>query len=345
MNACAVSPLGRLDQPVPPDSPLLSICIPTYNFAAFLPATLRSILAQDGSDEVDIVVLDGASTDETPDIMAQFCAKYQHIRYHRLASKGGIDRDMATVVALASGEYCWLFSSDDIMSDGALRVALNEIRSGFDLYLCKHMECLKDMSPLWEHPILRPDTAGIFELSNEAERIGYFERAVNSEAFFSFMGGLIVKRSTWNRIPLNEAFVGSCWAHVARFFELMRSGLRVRYTGSVFLQRRGENDSFSDKGLVKRYQLQVEGFHKLADRFFGHDSREARAIRRAILSEFNRHIVLRLKYRAATTPHLENKQLLDHLVDIGYADFSLQGQITKLLYRWLPLSLCRRYYP
>jgi abequosyltransferase len=125
----------------------------------------------------------------------------------------------------------------------------------------------------------------------------------------------------------------------------MKSGLRVKYTGRVFLQRRGENDSFSDRGLVKRYQLQVEGFHKLADTFFGHDSREARAIRRAILSEFNRHIVLRLKYRAATMPEFESKQLLDHLVQIGYQDVSWQGEITKLLYKWLPLRLCRRYYP
>jgi abequosyltransferase len=327
------------------ESPSLSVGIPTYNFAEFLPATLESIVAQDGSDNVEIVVVDGASTDETPAIMAAFCAKHPQIRYHRLPSKGGIDRDMAKVMELVTKEYCWLFSSDDIMSDGALRMALNEIKSGYDVYLCKHMECLKDMTPLWEHPILKPDTADVFELSNAPERIGYFERALNSEAFFSFMGGLIVKRATWNRVPLNDEFVGTCWAHAARFFELMKSGLRVRYTGRVFLQRRGENDSFSDRGLVRRYQLQVEGFHKLGETFFGCDSREARAIRRAILSEFNRHIVLRLKYRAATTPHLENKQLLDRLVRMGYADFSLPGLITKLLYKWLPVSLCRRYYP
>jgi abequosyltransferase len=326
-------------------SPSLSVGIPTYNFAEFLPATLESILAQSGSGEVEILVVDGASTDETPAIMAEFCAKHPQIRYHRLPAKGGIDRDMAKVMELATTDYCWLFSSDDLMSDGALRMALNEIKSGCDVYLCKHMECLKDMTPLWEHPILKPDAAQVFELSIPSERVGYFERAVNSEAFFSFMGGLIVKRAAWNRVPLNEDFVGSCWAHAARFFELMKTGLRVKYTGRVFLQRRGENDSFSDRGLVKRYQLQVEGFHKLGDTFFGHDSREAGAIRRAILSEFNRWIVLRLKHRAAATPELESKQLLDRLVRMGYADFSVQGLITKLLYKWLPVRLCRRYYP
>jgi hypothetical protein len=55
--------------------------------------------------------------------------------------------------------------------------------------------------------------------------------------------------------------------------------------------------------------------------------------------------VLRLKYRAATMPDLESKQLLDHLVQIGYQDVSWQGEITKLLYKLLPLRLCRRYYP
>ncbi len=325
--------------------PRLSVCIPTYNFAEFLPATLDSILRQDGAGEVELIVLDGASTDETPAIMARYCEKHPQIRYHRLPAKGGIDRDMARVVDAATGDYCWLFSSDDIMSNGALQRALEQIISGDDVYLCKHMECLKDMTPLWEHPILSPDDPGVFELSDATQRLNYFRRAVNSEAFFSFMGWLIVKRETWRRVPLNEAFVGSCWAHVARFFELMQNQLRVRYTGRVFLERRGENDSFSDNGLVARYRIQVEGFHRIADSFFGHESAEAREVRRAIRSEFNRWIVLRAKHRAASDPERENKQLLDRLVAMGYSDAPLEGQITKLLYKWLPVRLCRRYYP
>ena len=66
--------------------------------------------------------------------------------------------------------------------------------------------------------------------------MAYFMRAVNSEAFFSFMGGLVVKRSTWNRVSLNADFIGSCWAHAARFFELMKSGLSLSYTSTGSLQ-------------------------------------------------------------------------------------------------------------
>ncbi|MCC2108035.1 MAG: glycosyltransferase, partial [Hyphomicrobiales bacterium] len=41
----------------------LSIAIPIYNFADFIVETLDSIVAQDGADEVEVVVVDGASTD------------------------------------------------------------------------------------------------------------------------------------------------------------------------------------------------------------------------------------------------------------------------------------------
>jgi abequosyltransferase len=324
----------------------LSIPVPVYNFAEFLPETLQSIVSQEGTEQVEIIVVDGASTDNTPQVMAEFCAKYPNVRYHRLPEKGGIDRDMAKSVEVSSGEYCWLFSGDDIMSPGALKQVLEEIRTGEDLYLCKHAECFKDMTVLMAaYPILEPDERRLFELSDKAQRLEYFIRAVNSEAFFSFMGGLVVKRHTWDRVPLNPDFIGSCWAHSARFFELMQSGLLVNYTSRVYLQRRGENDSFSNQGLVRRYQIQVEGFHNIVNRFFGIESEEAREVRRAIRNEFHRRVLMNLKVRCDWIPHIENKQLLDHLVEIAYADArSVKDLTTKLMYRWLPIRLAKKYY-
>ena len=323
----------------------LSITIPVYNFAEFLPETLDSILSQEGADGVEVLVVDGASSDSTPELMTRICAKHPNVRYYRLPAKGGIDQDMAKSVELARGEYCWLFSGDDIMGPNALRAVLSEIETGYDLYILKHMECFKDMRPLMEYPVLDPDVPAVFELSDEAQRMAYFKRAVNSEAFFSFMGGLVVKRSTWNRVSLNADFIGSCWAHAARFFELMKRGLSLSYTARVALSRRGENNSFSNNGLVRRYQLQVEGFHKLGDTFFGPNSVEAREVRRAIRNEFSRRVVMVLKALCHERPHIEKKQLLDHLVDVAYADArSAKDLTTKLMYRWLPIRLAKKYY-
>src|SRR3954452_5004357 len=110
----------------------LSIPIPVYNFAEFLPETLDSIFSQEGADQVEILVVDGASTDNTADLMQRLCEDHSNLRYHRLPEKGGIDRDMAKCVELAESEYCWLFSGDDIMSPGALRAVLTEVESGHD---------------------------------------------------------------------------------------------------------------------------------------------------------------------------------------------------------------------
>jgi len=48
--------------------PRLSICIPTYNFGRFIGETLDSILPQ-ATEDVEVTVVDGASTDNTADIV------------------------------------------------------------------------------------------------------------------------------------------------------------------------------------------------------------------------------------------------------------------------------------
>ena len=90
----------------------------------------------------------------------------------------------------------------------------------------------------------------------------------------------------------------------------------MNYTAAVALQRRGENDSFSNQGLVRRYQIQVEGFHNIGGYGFSEsNSVEAREVRRAIRNEFSSPCADEFKVRCDWMPHIENKQLLDHLVD------------------------------
>ncbi|MHC4739100.1 MAG: glycosyltransferase family 2 protein [Planctomycetota bacterium] len=48
--------------------PDISFCIPTYNFAKFLPATLDSIIEQ-ADENIEIVIVDGGATDETDEVI------------------------------------------------------------------------------------------------------------------------------------------------------------------------------------------------------------------------------------------------------------------------------------
>jgi abequosyltransferase len=319
------------------NTPTISVCIPTYNFGRYIGATLQSIVDQ-CSEAIEIVVIDGASTDDTQAIVAEFVRRCQNIRYVRLERRGGIDRDMATAVELAHGRYCWLFSSDDIMRPGALAMLLQCVKSGHDVYLCKHTNCTLQMAVLNEHPVLLHDVDASFELSDRRDRLRYLRLAANTEALFSFMGGLVVKRSRWMSVPLDEAFVGSCWAHAARLVELAREQLSVRYLPHCLLNRRGENDSFADRGVVNRLRIAIDGYSRLAAHFFGSDSEEAYHVRRALRNEFGLRQLLYAKALCARSPASESRQTLDSLVGELHRNRGVAGVFARVTYSVVPTS-------
>jgi abequosyltransferase len=264
----------------------LSVCIPTYNFGAFIGETLESIARQDLTG-IEIIILDSASTDNTPEIVAIYRKRLPCVRYIRTERKGGIDRDMARVIENAAGEYVWLFSADDIMHPGAASTVANELLHGCDVFLCSHTMCDGELRFLFNHPVIHARPGATFDLKNIGQRHEYFTRAANTEAFFSFMSGVIVKVQTWRSVPMNEKFVGSCWAHVARLFEvIVRHGLTVRYIGGPLIDRRGDNDSFKTGSMADRWCLSIKGFSKIVAEYFGACSLEAKHVKRVLQVEF-----------------------------------------------------------
>lgn len=321
----------------------LSICIPVYNFGAFIGQTLDSIWGQSQSarEAVEVLVVDGASTDNTAAVVSERATRWPQLRYVRLPRRGGIDADLAESVRLARGEYCWLFSGDDLMRDGALEQALQWLGRGHDIYLCKHSECDLSMRVLGEYPVFRSDAVKIAELSDPEQRLAYLREGVTTEAVFSFMSGLIVRRNKWLSVPDPQEFMGSCWAHVARLFTAAQTQLRVCYVGEIWLHRRGENDSFSDRGLVHRLGIAVDGYHRIADRFFGHASPEAAQIRRIVRKDLKPRMWLRAKSLTREAPAIESERELHRLVAKCYGDPDIACWLVRTTYRLMPVVVFR----
>jgi abequosyltransferase len=316
----------------------LSVCIPTYNFGAFIGETLSSVACQAGED-VEIVVLDGGSTDNTAEVVETYRRSFPRLRYRRKETRGGIDRDMAETVAMARGEYCWLFSADDTMEPGAIPKVLEHIREGIDVYLCGLTLCTFDLRPLRRHPVLDASDGAVFDLSVHGERMEYFRRARTTTAFFSFCGSLIFRKSRWDAFPLDEDFVGSCWAHVARFFRMIPRGLRVKYLQQPYLNKRGDNDSFLDRGIIHRVGIGIAGYHRLADTFFGPESREAYHIRRVLRNEYSLPGMLGMKLKAASGGVAEDREHIDRLAGMLYGDDRLSSRMSLAAYRLSPVPL------
>lgn len=314
----------------------LSICMPTYNFGTFIGETLESIVSQLVPD-VEIVILDGGSTDDTESVVNAYAKRYPAIRYVRQPQRGGIDRDMARSVDLAHGEYCWLFSSDDIMRPGVLKRVLAEMDSGLDLYLGGLTLCDKEMRVLFEHPVHRAPPGSVFELSDEAQRCRFFGLGLTTTAFFSFMGSILIRRDRWMSGALDEGFVGSCWAHVVRILRLIPQGLTVKWLGDSLLLKRGENDSFMDRGLVHRYSIAIDGYHRIAREVFGEEGYEAKQIRRVIVNEYPPQLFFFAKVQCRRESREREIEELDRLASMTYRDLTPKSLLFRLTYAMMPL--------
>jgi abequosyltransferase len=312
----------------------LSICIPTHNFGAYIGETLQSILPQ-VEDGVEVVVLDGGSTDDTAAVVESLQRECPALRYERRSERGGIDRDMARVVDLAKGEYCWLFCADDIMKPGAIRRMMENLTTGCEVYLCGLTLCTLDMQLLGDHRVSKIKVASQFDLSVDRERHLYFEKALTTTAFFSFASSLTFRKSRWDAVGLDEKFVGSLWAHVARFFQMIPGGLRLHYLPDAYLYKRTENDSFADKGLVQRYAIAVDGYLRLADAHFRSDSKEAQNIRRVLRNEFPPWLMLRLKF-TSEQERPEDLPEVNRLAEEVYWNRAPLNLVYRLLYRYTP---------
>ncbi|MBI3529595.1 MAG: glycosyltransferase [Betaproteobacteria bacterium] len=96
--------------PVSTNPPLVSVLVPSYNGAAFLREALDSIVAQT-YPSMEIILLDDASSDDTPAIAAEYEGK---ITYVRQPNNLGIYDNVNVGIARARGSLIATYHADDI---------------------------------------------------------------------------------------------------------------------------------------------------------------------------------------------------------------------------------------
>jgi glycosyltransferase involved in cell wall biosynthesis len=102
--------------------PRLTIVIPSYNQGEFIERTIKSIIDQDYPN-LDLILLDGGSTDDTMLIVERYRKYFSHIES---GPDGGQSAAIVKGFGLATGKYISWLNSDDTYAPGALR-AMGEI--------------------------------------------------------------------------------------------------------------------------------------------------------------------------------------------------------------------------
>src|SRR5262249_35072754 len=92
--------------------PKVSIVVPNYNHARFLPQRLDSILGQTFQD-FELILLDDCSTDDSRTILSQYARDPRvRIEFNEVNSSNPF-KQWNKGVGLARGEYVWIAESDD----------------------------------------------------------------------------------------------------------------------------------------------------------------------------------------------------------------------------------------
>jgi abequosyltransferase len=319
----------------------LSICIPTYNRAAFLSNTLDSIIAQ-ATDEVEIVVSDNASTDNTEALVNEYQNRFPRIRYYRNAENLGADRNYLKVVELAQGEYCWLLGSDDALAKDAVMTMLPRL-GNCDIYLVDRANLNFTMDQVLEPQQKMHGAAcgAIYNCQDPKQRLTYFKDALHLGSLFSYISVLIVRRNVWQNYPVIEDLIGSAWIHAARIFQMMHGGAKLEYVGIPLVLNRTDNDSFhATVGYTRRRLIDLD-YPRVARAVFSDQPEILTEVTRVTAAAYFNLRVLLSDKRAAI--EADGPETLQKLAAVYHSEFAkLPGYRLKImLWHALPYSVLK----
>lgn len=218
----------------------LSVCIATFNRAGFIAQTLESIIPQ-LTDDVQIVVVDGGSSDGTAAVMADFVRRCPAIAYHRERENQGVDRDFDKAVGYASGDYCWLMSDDDLLMPGAIATLLSTLADEPDLIIVNAQIRTRGLAGLLKSNQL--------ELAEDCDFAGAEQERLLAVAgrYLSFIGAVVIRRAAWLARE-RAAYYGSQFIHVGVILQTPPLA-RVRIVAQPLIQIRYGNASWSARGF------------------------------------------------------------------------------------------------
>ncbi len=200
-------------------TPLISICIPTFNRALCLDTCIKSIISQFSDPEVkkniEIVVSDNASEDATMVLMQTYTSEYpEHIIYHRHPQNIGFDRNLLHVVDMARGEYCLTFGDDDAFTENCFKELIQKINEYRSPYLM--LNCWGYDNALHHRIHNKPnrDLSSDTSFPTLSDFVKSLEKYIDIVGNFGGMSVQLFSKSYWVNCANKEQYIGSQTIHL-----------------------------------------------------------------------------------------------------------------------------------
>ena len=173
----------------------LSICIPTFNRSACLRELLESIEAQQRPD-VEVVIGNDASPDDTAKVMAEFAGRIQNLSAKTHPLNLGLDLNYQAVAEAAGGEYIWMMGDDDRVEPGGVDKVIQHLDRwpgvvGLTLGVLDYDSRLQNPT-------------GLRDMPPEQVVHGAAELFTLIPQHLGFMSALVIRRDSWMHVLTND---------------------------------------------------------------------------------------------------------------------------------------------
>ena len=213
--------------------PLVSICIPTYNGAAYLRDCLDSALAQTSPD-FEVLIVDDQSTDESYKIAQGYAARDRRVRVACNRENLGLVGNWNQCVLLARGDWIKFLFQDDMLEPHCLERMLAVCGPDTSMVVCQRNFIFEEDSEILKKTFIP------YIQNYNMDKIFQGSTAISAEALCkgvlgnliaNFVGeptAILLHRSVFSRFGL----FNSCLIQMCDFEYWIRVG---SHTGLVYI--------------------------------------------------------------------------------------------------------------
>jgi glycosyltransferase involved in cell wall biosynthesis len=194
-------------------SPLLSICVPTYNGLPYISVLIEELLKSTRTD-FEVVISDDCSTDGTWEYVLAKSNDDPRVKCFRNISNLGMDRNFANSVVKARGVFVWLTGQDDKIFHGGVDAVAQCISNEEKLdFIHLNYTRVEEENISQVEIIPKFDKSHVFGYG-----LGTFLERTDGW-LPTFLPLYIIRREAWNSIDIDYYF-GTCFCQVGVFLEL-----------------------------------------------------------------------------------------------------------------------------
>ncbi len=234
--------------------PLVSVGLPTYNRAATLRRAVESVLAQDWG-ELELVISDNASTDDTEPLCEGFRRADERVRYIRQPVNIGAEANFREALAHSRGElFMWLGDDDWLDTSYVSECARILVEQSDHALVCGRAKYFRD----GRFAFAERDV-NLLRESGRARLLGFYRTVTLNGPFYGVM-----RREQLSQLPFPTS-LGGDWLLIASLAYLGK----IRTLRNVSINRSVEGASKDEEGLARAFGLsrsQARSWHLLVAR-------------------------------------------------------------------------------